>query len=145
MRSRKYCSIPLWFALCLVLCIVLNAIQSGQILKVFTLQNINITQTRIDLLRIKNMQRVEKLQQNCMQLNLTQQELTKKQMRHFNIDRKHKLLYCDIPKVSFFVKWIVMLLKKSVFRLEVQISNDWWCYGQRNGPMELISWRFQMK
>lgn len=61
---------------------------------------------RIELLQMANIQRQDRLQQVCNARNLTSKtyhQLTEEQMDHLIIDKQYKLLYCYIPKVSFFV------------------------------------------
>lgn len=66
------------------------------------------------LIQLNNLQRQELLQQKCDKYNLDNNvyhnnsihSLTDIEMEHLLIDRKHKFLYCYVPKVrqiSFFI------------------------------------------
>lgn len=63
------------------------------------------------LIQSNNIQRQELLQQKCDKYDLDNSELYQNtsihtlsdaDLEHLLIDRKHKLLYCYVPKVSFF-------------------------------------------
>lgn len=62
------------------------------------------------LIQSNNIQRIELLQQKCDKYELDNNELyqntsihtlTDADLEHLLIDRKHKFLYCYVPKVSF--------------------------------------------
>lgn len=56
----------------------------------------------IELTQSVNVQRIETLNKMCETLNVssTMDDLTEVQMDHLLIDRKHKFLYCYVPKVA---------------------------------------------
>uniref|UniRef100_A0A1A9ZFH7 Carbohydrate sulfotransferase n=1 Tax=Glossina pallidipes TaxID=7398 RepID=A0A1A9ZFH7_GLOPL len=65
--------------------------------------NVKITEQSLELTQTINMQRQEYMQKQCETLGyniLDLSDLTEQQMEHMIVDRKHKLLYCYVPKVS---------------------------------------------
>ncbi|KAL9929254.1 carbohydrate sulfotransferase 11 [Glossina fuscipes fuscipes] len=65
--------------------------------------NVKITEQSLELTQTINMQRQEYMQKQCETLGyniLDLNDLTEQQMEHMIVDRKHKLLYCYVPKVA---------------------------------------------
>ncbi|KAI9584182.1 hypothetical protein GQX74_010517, partial [Glossina fuscipes] len=63
--------------------------------------NVKITEQSLELTQTINMQRQEYMQKQCETLGyniLDLNDLTEQQMEHMIVDRKHKLLYCYVPK-----------------------------------------------
>lgn len=57
-----------------------------------------------ELIQTTNLQRQELLQKMCDTLNINErniESLTDDQLEHLLIDRKHKMLYCYVPKVIY--------------------------------------------
>lgn len=72
------------------------------------------------LIQSNNIQRLELLQQKCDKYDLDNNEpyqntsihtLSDADLEHLLIDRKHKLLYCYVPKVSFSLFALVSLME----------------------------------
>lgn len=71
--------------------------------KSIDLLKIQVSTQSLELMQVVNIQRQEFLQKQCKLLgynnNITN-KLTKVQMNNMLIDRKHRILYCAIPKVN---------------------------------------------
>jgi len=58
---------------------------------------------RMELIRLTNFQRQDRLQEYCIRKNLTHRSyrhLRQEQMDHLIVDKQRKLLYCYVPKVA---------------------------------------------
>lgn len=66
--------------------------------------NLKINVHGLELTQAQNIQRQEMLQKMCDSLDeansLTPDDLTDEQMDHLLVDKKHKFLYCYVPKVA---------------------------------------------
>uniref|UniRef100_A0A1A9WL28 Carbohydrate sulfotransferase n=1 Tax=Glossina brevipalpis TaxID=37001 RepID=A0A1A9WL28_9MUSC len=68
--------------------------------------NVKITEHSLELTQTINMQRQEYMQKQCETLGyniLDLNDLTEQQMEHMIVDRKHKLLYCYVPKITSYI------------------------------------------
>lgn len=89
----------------LVFFVVIYAVQSRDLADNNLVQQLESANQRhhIELLRMTNIQRQDRLQRYCAAHNLTSRtyhQLRQEQMDHLIVDKQYKLLYCYIPKVS---------------------------------------------
>lgn len=92
----------------IIVCIILN--NSNEILSMGAKKYID---HEIELTQSVNVQRIETLNKMCQILNISSSldDLTDAQMDHLLIDRKHKFLYCYVPKVSSFFHGLFLKIK----------------------------------